>query len=366
MASSTRGVPNGTPEDDDGPLIDQRWRRASEISTIGIFIIALTWAAYVASPVLLPVIVAWVLATIVLPVVKWLEARGFSRVTAAMLVTLTLAVLLVAMLTLLSNPITVWIGRAADVRNIIQTKLQGISEPFSAIEAIRKALQSMGGGGTGPVIHVEQQSNVVVTAFTVVTPAVSQFVLCIGALIFYLVFQQRIRSASVLMLRERESRLAMLKTLTEIDENMTVYFSTFALVNVCLGIATFFLALAVGLPNPLLWAVVAALLNFVPYLGPAVVIASLALAGLLTFSTLGQALTAPLVFIAIVSVEGQFITPTLMGRQLELNPFAVFLAIAFCAWLWGPVGAFVAVPLLLALTLAFSRLVSEERPELPG
>lgn len=364
MKSSLRGLSEGTLDDDQ--QADQRWRRASEISTVGIFVIALTWAAYVASPVLLPVIVAWVLATIVLPVVKWLETRGLSRVSASLLVTVALAVLLVAMLAVLSNPITVWIGRASEVRDIIQSKLQGISEPFSAIEAIRKALQSMGGSGTGPVIRVEQQSNAVVTAFTVVTPAVSQFVLCIGALIFYLVFQQRIRSASVLMLREREARLAMLRTLTEIDEHMTVYFGTFALVNICLGIVTFFLAWAVGLPNPLLWAVIACVLNFVPYLGPAVVIAALAMAGLLTFSTLGQALTAPLVYIAIVSVEGQFITPTLMGRQLELNPFAVFLAIAFCAWLWGPVGAFVAVPLLMALTLALSRLVVEEKPELPG
>jgi predicted PurR-regulated permease PerM len=364
MKSSLRSLPEGTP--DDGLVVDQRWRRASEISTIGIFVIALTWAAYVASPVLLPIIVAWVLATIVLPVVKWLETRGMGRVSSSVLVTVALAVLLVAMLALLSTPITVWIGRASEVRDIIQSKLQGISEPFSAIEAIRKALQSMGGGGTGPVIRVEQQSSAVVTAFTVVTPAVSQFVLCIGALIFYLVFQQRIRSTSVLMLREREARLVMLRTLTEIDEHMTVYFGTFALVNICLGVVTFFLALAVGLPNPLLWAVIACVLNFVPYLGPAVVIAALLMAGLLTFSTFGQALTAPLVFIAIVSVEGQFITPTLMGHQLELNPFAVFLAIAFCTWLWGPVGAFVAVPLLMALTLALSRIVLEEKPDLPG
>jgi predicted PurR-regulated permease PerM len=121
----------------------------------------------------------------------------------------------------------------------------------------------------------------------------------------------------------------------------------------------------VGLPNPLLWGVLACVLNYVPYIGPAIVIGTLAVAGLLTFSTLSEAIVAPLVFLGVVAVEGQFLTPTLMGRRLELNPFAVFLAIAFSTWLWGPVGAFVAVPLLIALTVALGHALAEEKPELP-
>ena len=87
--------------------------------------------------------------------------------------------------------------------------------------------------------------------------------------------------------------------------------------------------------------------------------------GLLTHPSLGEAVAAPLIFVAIVTVEGQFLTPALMGRRLELNPFAVFLAIAFCTWLWGALGAFLAVPLLMALTVAFGHAFSEGRPELP-
>jgi predicted PurR-regulated permease PerM len=96
-----------------------------------------------------------------------------------------------------------------------------------------------------------------------------------------------------------------------------------------------------------------------------VVAVTLAIVGVITFPTLAQAAVAPLIFVAIVTVEGQFLTPAIMGRRLELNPFAVFLAIAFCTWLWGPVGAFLAVPLLMASTVSIEHAFAEEKPNLP-
>ena len=107
------------------------------------------------------------------------------------------------------------------------------------------------------------------------------------------------------------------------------------------------LAWAVGLAHPLLWGVLAATLNFVPYLGPALMVATLFVIGLMSFSTLGEALIAPLAWIGITTLEGQFITPTIIGHRMTLNPFLVFLSIAFWAWMWGPLGAFLAVPLLI-------------------
>jgi predicted PurR-regulated permease PerM len=97
-----------------------------------------------------------------------------------------------------------------------------------------------------------------------------------------------------------------------------------------------------------------------------VVAATLAVVALLTFESLAGAALAPLVYIAIEIVEGQFLTPYLMGRCLEINPFAVFLSIAFCTWLWGPVGAFLAVPLLMIATVSIEHAFGEEKPDLPG
>jgi predicted PurR-regulated permease PerM len=345
------------------PVVDP-WLRASQISLIGLFVIALLWCCWVARPVIVPVLLAWAIATIVLPLVKGMEVRGVPRVPAVLAVTLLLVTVMVVVLALMSTPIVYWLGRATEIGVLIREKLQTVSQPLALLEELRKAFSAVGAGE--PTLKVEAQSATVAdTIVSVLTPAVSQFILFIGALVFYLVYQQRLRGVAVFFISDREVRLAALRTLSAVDENMTTYFGTFTIVNLCLGLVTVALTWLVGLPNPLLWGVLACVLNYIPYVGPGIVIATLAVAGFLTYPTLGEALVAPLVYLAIVIVEGQFLTPALMGRRLELNPFAVFLAIAFCTWLWGPIGAFLAVPLLMAMTVTLGHAFAEEKPELP-
>ena len=340
------------------------WARASQIAVIGLFVIALLWCCYVAQPVIVPVMLAWAIATIVLPIVTWIHERGVPRVLAAILVTLLLFLIIVSLLGLLSTPVAYWLGRATEIGTLIKQKLQTMGQPLALLDELQKALNAIGTGES--TLRVEaQQSTLVGTIFSILTPAVSQFILFLGALVFYLIYQKRLRSAVVYLLSDREMRLATLRTLNDIDENMTTYFGTFTIVNLCLGLVTVALTWLVGLPNPLLWGVLAALLNYIPYIGPAIVVATLAVVGLVSYPTLGEVVVAPLIYIAMVTIEGQFITPAFMGRRLELNPFAVFLAIAFCTWFWGPIGAFLAVPLLMALTVTLSNVVAEEAPDLP-
>jgi len=349
----------------DAALVYDPWTRASQVSMIGVFVIALLWCAYVAQPVIVPVLLAWTIATIVLPLVRWLNQRGAPRVLAVLAITMLLLAIFACLLVLLSTPVAYWLGRASEVGALLKQKLQTMSQPLALLEELQKSLNTIGAGSGQPTLKVEQSATVATTIFSILTPAVSQFILFIGALVFYLVYQRRLRSTAVYFLKEHEARLTTLRTLSDIDENMTTYFGTFTIVNICLGVTTACLTWLVGLPNPLLWGVLAAVLNYIPYIGPAIVIGTLAVVGLLTYATLGEALIAPTAYLAIAMVEGQFLTPAFMGRRLELNPFAVFLAIAFCTWLWGPVGAFLAVPLLMALTVTFGHAFSEERPELP-
>jgi predicted PurR-regulated permease PerM len=341
------------------------WLRLSQAATIGLFVIAVLWAAYVAQPVVVPVVLAWTIATIVLPIVRWMQEHGLPRPLAVVIITLTLLAVIVTLLAVLSTPVAYWLGRASELGMLMRQKLQMMTQPLAMLDEVRKALNAITVGGEGG-IKVETQSGTLVTTLVgVLTPAVSQFILFIGALIFYLVYQKRIRSTAASFVRDRDAKLTTLRTLSDIDTNMTVYFGTFTVVNVCLGVVTILLTWLVGLPNPLLWGVLAAVLNYVPYIGPTIVTSTLAVVGLLTFPTLAEAAVAPLVYIAIVTVEGQFVTPMVIGRQLTLNPFAVFLAIAFCTWLWGPIGAFLAVPLLMALTVALANAFGEEKPYLP-
>jgi predicted PurR-regulated permease PerM len=341
------------------------WERASQLSVTGLFIIALLWCAYVAQQVIVPVLLAWTIATVLLPVVKWIEDKGVPQVVAAIAVTVLFMALLLSLILLLSAPLTYWLGRASYIGALIRAKLETFSQPVALLHELQKGLNTIGTGNATTLKVEPQSSSIVASILAALTPAVSGFVMFVFTLIFYLMYRQRLRTAVVYLLSDREARLATLRTLNDIDENMTTYFGMFTLINLGLGTVAAVLTWIVGLPNPLLWGVLACVLNYVPYIGPAVVVGTLAVVGLLIYPTLGEAAVAPLLYLGIVTIEGQFITPTLMGQSLEINPFAVFLAIAFCTWFWGPVGAFLAVPLLMALTVTLENLLSEEKPALP-
>jgi predicted PurR-regulated permease PerM len=342
-----------------------RWQRASQVALIGLFVIALLWCCYVAQHVIVPVLLAWTIATIVLPGVKWMQKHGAPRALAVLAVTVLLLALILSLVMLLSAPLTYWLGRATYVGALLHEKLGSLSQPLTLLQELQKGLNAIGSGDPGTLKVEPQTSSMVTTILAVITPAISGFVIFVFSLIFYLIYRPRLRNAIVMLLSDRDRRLMVLHTLNEIDDNMTAYFGMFTLINIGLGVAASALTWAIGLPNPLLWGVLAALLNYIPYIGPAVVIGTLAVVGLLFYPTLEQAMVAPLLYLGLVTVEGQFVMPTLMGRRLEINPFAVFLAIAFCTWLWGPVGAFLAVPLLMALSVALQNSLEEERPDLP-
>jgi predicted PurR-regulated permease PerM len=108
------------------------------------------------------------------------------------------------------------------------------------------------------------------------------------------------------------------------------------------------------------------LLNYIPYLGPACMALMLFAVGLVTFSSFGEVLIAPALLIALTTLEGHLITPTVLGRHLTLNPLAVFLAIAFWTWLWGPLGAFLAVPLLIVALVIQGHVFPADEIKLPG
>jgi len=346
---------------------EARWHRSSQIATIGLFLIAVIWCAYVAQHVLVPLLLAWAVATIVLPLVKGLERLGIPKSLSAIPITLLLFSIILVLLFLLSAPVTYWLGRATYIGALLREKMESFSQPLAFLQELQKSLNTLGSGSATPTLKVEAESSSLVTnILSVLTPTISGTVIFFVALIFYLIYRDNLRHALVFLVQNRESRLAIIRALNDIDDNMTRYFGTFTVVNLGLGAVAACLTWATGLPNPLLWAVLACVLNYVPYIGPAVVTGTLALVGLVVHPTLGEAAVAPLVYLAIVTLEGQFLTPALMGKNLELNPFAVFVAIAFCAWLWGPLGAFLAVPILMACSVVYHRATYDERPSLPG
>jgi predicted PurR-regulated permease PerM len=154
--------------------------------------------------------------------------------------------------------------------------------------------------------------------------------------------------------------------MNDIEQNLTGYLSIVAVINVAVGICGGVAAWVAGLPDPVAWAVLGFILNFIPYIGALIMEAALFMVGLVTFPTLTQALIAPLLFLALATLEGHFITPSIMGRTLTLNPLTVFLSLIFWTWLWGPIGAFLAVPLLIMALVVIDHLFPEDSRELPA
>jgi predicted PurR-regulated permease PerM len=156
-----------------------------------------------------------------------------------------------------------------------------------------------------------------------------------------------------------------LRILNAIEEQLGGYLLTVTMINFGVGAATGIICAVTGMPTPAGLGALAATLNFLPIIGPVAMFLILTLVGVVAFSTIGAGLIAPLAFVGLTFLEGHFITPTIIGRRLELNALAVFMALAFWTWLWGPVGGFLSSPLLIVALILKEHLWPTVAPNLP-
>jgi len=338
------------------------WRTAAQSATIGMFVILFFIALSLARPILLPVASAFVIALMLGPLSGRAERYRVPPLISALSLWLLVIAVFYGVIVLLAAPIVDWIGKTPDIGRSIQEKLHLLDRPLTVLDDLRDALlPSDKKGGLGVDIMTFVQP-----AVLVVTPAIGQTLIFFGTLFFMLLGRSRLRRVLVAFFDERDARLRTLKIMNDIERNLTGYLTTVTLINIAIGLCGGFAAWVAGLPDPVAWAVLAFILNFIPYIGALTMEAALFLVGLVTFPTLTHALIAPLLFLALATLEGHFITPGIMGHRLTLNPLTVFLSLVFWTWLWGPVGAFLAVPLLIVGLVVVDHLFPEEEPELPA
>jgi predicted PurR-regulated permease PerM len=343
--------------------VSRLWRTTSQVATIGIFIIILIAALEFARPLLLPLVSAFVVTMMLGPLSARAQRAGIPSMLTAIVLWLLVIAVFYGVIVLLAGPAIDWIGKAPEIGKTVQDKLRVLDRPWAMMQDLRKALMPGDAGKAGVGVDI---AAFVAPVFSIVTPAIGEVFIFFGALFFMLIGRTQLRHVAVAFFEEREARLRTLKIMNDIEHNLTGYLSMVAIINVAVGLAAGVIAWGVGLPDPVAWAVLAFLLNFIPYIGALLMEAGLFLVGLVTFPTLTQALAAPLLFLVFATAEGHFITPAVIGRRLTLNPLTVFLSLVFWSWLWGPVGAFLAVPLLIMGLVAVSHLFpSDEQPALP-
>jgi predicted PurR-regulated permease PerM len=187
-----------------------------------------------------------------------------------------------------------------------------------------------------------------------------------ATLILFIASWRDLRRALIMTFAGHESRLRTLRILNAIEEHLGGYLLTVTMINLGVGAATGIICAVSGMPNSAGLGALAATLNFFPIIGPIAMFAILTVVGLITFSTMGAGLIAPLAFVGLTFLEGHFITPTIIGRRLELNALAVFIALAFWTWLWGPMGGFLSSPLLIVALILRDHLSPPTSPQLPS
>jgi predicted PurR-regulated permease PerM len=336
----------------------------AQIALIGIFLILLMAMLGYGRAVFLPITLALVIGTILAPLTSFAANYRIPHAgTAAILVLGTIALLSTGIV-YLSDPVRAWIGRAPEIGANLREKLVIFDAPIEALNRVREAL------GAAPsqskTIAFDLNTSLLQPALASLTPAVGQLLIFFGTLFFFLGHRNRLKESIIRFGSEREARLRVIRIWNAVEASLATYIATVAAINAGVGIIVGTACYFIGLPSPLVWGFLAFVLNFVPYIGPATMFVTLLGVGLVTFDSFYQALIAPLLFVGMSTIEGQFVTPTILGARLTLNPLFIFLSIAFWVWLWGPFGALLAVPLLIVIIVIVNQFAAKDEVKLPG
>ena len=316
-----------------------------------LLIIASLWAA---QALFVPELLAGFLSMCLSPVVSQM-ARATPRVLAAILVMSTLVIALWIIIASLVEPAQEWLTQAPQSMKAIGVKPKALTAPLIAANRATENF-SVIGAGTAAATHspfpsitlwdaLQVAPKLVVGVFTVLLPA-----------FFFLVYGDALLRKLVVLSPTLTHKKRAVGIVRAIQHDTSRYLLLTCMINAELGVATAFALWMLKVPDPLLWGTLAAICNFVPYVGAITMTVILVLVGLVNFENTGQALLPALCFAGIALIEGHFLTPTIIGRQLRLSPVAILLWLMFWGWMWGLVGVALGVPLLMCLKIVCERV----------
>ncbi|HCC80940.1 MULTISPECIES: AI-2E family transporter [unclassified Methylophaga] len=338
-------VPNDTPT-------SALSKANSHWAVIGIFLLLLLASIAYARSFLVPVALGVLLALVFSPVRRFLERRKLPPVVSALIIVGGLITLIGLGVSSLADPVQSWIKEAPTIGSKLEQKLRGANESAKAVIDAGKQidqLASVENDGEQVQKVSAREPGVLVKLATSVPEILAQMLFTLVLLFFLLASGDMFYEKLVHIMPTFKDKRNAIRISYDIERKLSNYLFAITLINAVLGIAIGVSMWLLGMPNPILFGVLAFAFNFVPYLGAIVGVAIAALVGLLTFDHTGAALLPALAYLTLTIIEGQFATPYFVGRRLEMNPVVIFLSVALWAWLWSIVGMLVAVPLLVAV-----------------
>ncbi|HTZ79196.1 MAG TPA: AI-2E family transporter [Stellaceae bacterium] len=323
----------------------------------GIFSLMFFYFLYVAREIVVPTVIAFILNLLMQPVMKVFARLRVPKHLAAILAICLLLSLLAGFGYTLAGPAAAWLAKAPESLPRLEHHLAAFERPFEAVLAAAEEVQRFTGAPTleGSPVAVSG-AEVGWFLFSGTRAMMTGFGTAIVLLFFLLVSGELFLRRLVELLPTLSDKKQIVEISYEIERNISLYLVTATLMNAVVGVATGIATWLCGLPDPLLWGAVAFALNYILILGPLTNLAILLLVGLLTYDSLSWALVPAAAYLVIHLIEGETITPHLMARRFTLNPVLIILSLVFWYWMWGAVGALLAVPLLAMFKIVCDRI----------
>jgi predicted PurR-regulated permease PerM len=322
----------------------------------GLFILALFYTIYFARAVLLPVVLALLLSFLLAPIVRALAKAKIPPPAGAAILIIGLVALLGYGISFLAAPAAGWLEKAPYGLHQVQEKLLPLKKPMQQVAQASGEIEKLAAPSSTPVagattVEVKQAHAGVADMLYSTPEFLVSMVLLLILVYFLLAYDGVFLGKIVKMLPKLKDKKRAVCILQEIEQHVSRYLLTVTLINIGLGIAVGATVGLLGLRNPIMWGVLVAVLNFVPYLGALTGILCMTIGAVLSYDSLGYAMVFPAAYLVIATVEGNLVTPWVMGRSLTLNPVMILLSIAFWGWIWGIAGVILAVPILAAFKI---------------
>ena len=331
-------------------IVGRNPQLVTAISLTVICVLALGVTFWAARDFLLPIAIALVFAVLLSPICLLLEKVWIPRALAAVLALVVAGIVVWFTFSIIAQPAARLFEDAPAMMNRAEKHLRALQAPLKPLTDISREVEGLNivepeTPASRTVVMQEPglASSIMASAQKVVVQTGLVFILCF----FLLLTRSEFRIKVIAFQPTLRARVRAARVFRDVGRRVTGYMVTFSTINLCVGIATGLACWQLGLPEPLMWGGLAMLFNFIPFLGPALMMGLLGFAGLATFDTLLEASFPLLAFMAISFMEANFLTPTIIGKRMMLNPLAIILVVGFWIWLWGPLGGVIALPLLI-------------------
>jgi predicted PurR-regulated permease PerM len=338
-------------------------RPRAPVSLLVLATLAVGFTLWAAQAVLLPVLLAGFFALIGNPIIRLLRKLYVPRFLAALLVLLggmSGAGLLAYQLL---PPAMEWAQDAPRELRQLAPKLRALTKPVQDANQAAENFARAAGGQTGRPPDIIRTAQDDPYRMLMTTPRLLASMLAVVLLtLFFMIYGENLQRNAIALLPGRQQKKFTVGILHSIEREVSRYVLTISVINTVMGLvlAGILYALKIPLAEALLWGTMAAVLNFAPYVGPLIGVVLMTLVGFITFDDLWESLLPAGAYLVLHTLEGQIITPIVLGRRMALSPLVLILALMLFGWLWGIIGLLLAVPLLVCVKLVLARVEGME------